>query len=114
MKYDERKTKQPRKKRKELYNLPLHQRQKMVAAHLSKELRAKEKKRSLPARKGDSVKVARGRYRGRTGKITRVNLKRAVIFVEGLMLKKQSGKEVQAPIQPSNVILTALVERKKR
>lgn len=103
---------QPRKKRKALYNAPMHVRQKLVSAHLSKELRKEKKKRSLPVKKGDRVKVLRGSFKGRSGKVTRVSLNTCRVFVEGLLVKKQSGKEVQAPIQPSNIVITELQERK--
>lgn len=84
----------------------------MVHAHLSRDLRAQKKKRALPVRKGDTVKVVRGKFRGRSGKVTHVNLKKTFISVEGMVLKKQSGKEVLAKIHPSNLVITALSERK--
>lgn len=105
-------SRQPRKQRKAWFQAPLHQRQAYVHAHLSKELRSQRKKRALPVRKGDTVKVVRGKFRGRSGKVTLVNLKNTFVSVEGMMLKKQSGKEVFAKIHPSNVIITQLSERK--
>ena len=105
-------TRQPRKQRKKLYNAPLHLRQKLVSAHLSKELRKAKKKRSLPLRKGDKVKVMRGKFKGKIGKVTRVELNSLKAFVEGILLKKQAGKEVMAPIEPSNLMITELQERK--
>lgn len=85
----------------------------MVHAHLSKDLRIQKKKRALPVRKGDTVKVVRGKFRGRSGKVTAVNLKNTTVSVEGMVLKKQSGKEIMAKIHPSNLVITALTERKK-
>lgn len=104
---------QPRKTRKRAYNAPLHKRQKMVRAHLSKALREQRKKRSFGVRKGDTVKVMRGRFKGRTGKVTRVDLGPLKVMVEGIVVKKQTGKEVLAKIDPSNLMITELVERKK-
>ena len=114
MKYEKRLTKQPRKKRLSLYNAPLHLRQKLVSAHLSKDLRAKEKKRSLPVRKGDKARVMRGRFKKREGKIVRVDLGRLCVFIEGVFQKKQGGKEILAPIQPSNVMIIELEKRKEK
>ena len=107
------KTRQPRKKRKALYNTPLHQRQKQVAAHLSKELRVKEKKRSIAVRKGDKVRIVRGAFKKKEGKIVKVDLTKRKIFVEGCVAKKQGGKEVFAPIDASNAMVLELEKRGK-
>ena len=63
------KSKQPRKQRKYRYNAPLHIRQKFVGAHLSRELRKKYGKRSASLRKGDNVKIMRGQFRNKSGKV---------------------------------------------
>lgn len=102
------KSKQPRKQRKFLYNAPLHLRRKMLAAHLSKELREKYKRRSLPVRKGDEVKVMTGKLKGRTGKISRINLNKYKVYIEGVTRKRTVGTEVQVPIHPSNLKITNL------
>ncbi len=104
-------SKKKRKKRLLEFAAPLHKRQKLVAAHLSKELRARLKKRSLPVRKGDKVKVMRGKFKKKEGKIVSVNSSKMRVFVEGCVLKKQGGKEVLAPLHPSNLLLTELVKR---
>lgn len=104
----------PRKQRLARYEAPLHVRQKQVAAHLSKELRTAQKKRSLPVRKGDTVKIMRGRYSGLSGKVIGVDLSARTVSVEGVNVKKQSGKEIPAVIEPSNVLITQLSERKKQ
>ena len=56
-----------RKQRKYVANAPLHIKKKFLSANLSKELR-KKYGRSLQIRKGDSVKVMRGKFKGKTGK----------------------------------------------
>ena len=99
------KSKQPRKQRKALYQAPLHKRQKLVSAHLSKELREKLGKRSLPVRKGDEVKIMRGEFKGRTGKVIKVDLKKLRIYIDGITRKKSTGEEVHVPIHPSNVMI---------
>ena len=99
------KSKQPRKQRKALYEAPLHKRQKLMAAPLSKELREKFHRRSLPVRKGDTVKVMRGDFKGKVGKVVRVDLKKLRIYIEGVTRKKSTGEEVYVPIHPSNVMI---------
>ena len=110
-------TKQPRKQRKFLYNAPLHLRQKLVAAPLSRELREKYGVRNLPVREGDKVKVMRGDFKGKEGKVLEVDLKRYRIHVEGVTMTKTDGTEVFYPLHPSNVIIMELnlddEERKK-
>jgi large subunit ribosomal protein L24 len=99
-------SKHSRKKRKELYTLPLHKRHVKVSAHLSKELRKTYKKRSFPVIKGDKVKIMRGRGHGKEGHITGVDLTAYRVFVEGIVIKKPDGKELPLPVHPSAVMIT--------
>ncbi|HIQ50220.1 MAG TPA: 50S ribosomal protein L24 [Nanoarchaeota archaeon] len=98
-------SKQPRKQRKALYEAPLHKRQKLMSAHLSKELREKFGRRSLPVRKGDEVKILRGEFKGRIGKVVKVDLKKLRVYIEGITRKKSTGEEVKVPIHPSNLMI---------
>lgn len=107
-------SRKPRKKHEALYKAPLHLRQKLVSAHLSKELRARLKKRSVAVRKGDKVRVMRGKFRKREGKVVRVDLSDSRVFIEGCVVKKQSGKEVLAPIHASNLLVLDLEKRTPR
>ncbi len=102
------KSKQPRKQRKYRHNAPLHIKQKFVGAHLSKELRKKYNKRSVNLRKGDSVKIMRGQFKKKTGKIEEVNLKKALVYVSGIEITKRDGTKARYPIHPSNLIITQL------
>jgi large subunit ribosomal protein L24 len=101
-------SKQPRKQRKRMYNMPLHKRGKQMSARLSDELRKTIKKRNVPLNKGDKVKVMRGENYGKEGKVTMVDLKNYKIGIEGIVVKKPNGKEVSIPIHPSNVMITEL------
>ncbi len=96
----------PRKQRKALYNAPLHMRQKLMGAHLSKELHAQTGKRSLPIRKGDEIKIMRGSNSGKTGKVAEVDLKKAKVFVEGIVRKTAKGNEAKIGLEPSNLLIT--------
>jgi len=100
-------SKQPRKQRKARFEARLHERQHLVHAHLSKELRAKlkTKRRSLEIRKGDRVKILRGERKGKSGKVTRVDLKELKIYIEGVLNRKAKGNEIPAPVDPSNVVI---------
>jgi len=102
----------PRQQRKFRYTAPLHLRKHFVHVHLSKDLRAKTKKRAIAVKTGDKVKVMRGKFAGKEGKIMSVNLTRAKVFIEGMAAKKQKGKEVPVPFEPSNLMITEMTERK--
>lgn len=109
------KSKQPRKQRKYLAKAPIHIRKKLVSANLSKELRKKHNKRNIPIRKGDKVKITRGKFKGKTGKVARVYLKNTKVTIEGIQAKKQDGSKVNIKLQPSNLQIIELnLEDKKR
>ena len=101
-------SKQPRKQRKYLANAPIHIKKKMVGANLSKELRKKHGKRSMALRKGDTVRIMRGKFKKKEGKVTRVNPGMFHIEVEGIQRKKQDGSKVNVKLQPSNLQIIAL------
>jgi large subunit ribosomal protein L24 len=105
-------SKQPRKQRKYLANAPLHLRKKFVSINLAKELRKKEGKRNLPAKKGDKVKIFSGKFKGKTGKILIVNLKTSKIIVEGIQVKKMDGSKANVKLEPSNLQIIELTDRK--
>ena len=108
-------SKQPRKQRKYVYNAPLHVRRKFVSAHLSEELRKKYERRSFPLRKGDEVEVMRGEFKGRKGKVSKVDLKKLKVYIEGITRKKVDGTEVQVPFDASNLkIIDLNLEDKER
>ncbi|MBU90694.1 50S ribosomal protein L24 [Candidatus Woesearchaeota archaeon] len=100
------KSKQPRKQRKYRYNAPLHIKQRFVRAHLSKELHKKYNKRNLGLKKGDGVKVIRGQFKNKVGKIEEVSLKKIKVYVTGIEIAKRDGTKTRYPIHPSNLIIT--------
>ena len=108
-------SKQPRKQRKYLANAPLHIKRKLMSMNLSKELRKKYQKRSTPLRKKDTVKIMRGKFKGKKGKVMKVILKTQKVEVEGIQIKKQDGSKVNIKLRPSNLQIIELnVEDKKR
>jgi large subunit ribosomal protein L24 len=102
------KSKKPRKQRKFLYKAPLHLRRKMISAHLSKELREQYKRRSLPLRKGDEVKVMRGEFKGTIGKVIKIDTKKYKVYVDTVKKKRSVGTEYLVPISPSNLMIVKL------
>lgn len=98
----------PSKQRVAVYRADLNTRRSMVAAHLSKELREQYKRRSMPVRRGDEVKIIRGDNFGKTGEVTKVDALKYMIFVNGVNVKRTIGTEKQMPVEPSNVVITGL------
>ena len=107
-------SKQPRKQRKELYNKDLHKRRKVMSITLSKDLREKTGKRNSTPRKGDEVKVMRGKHRGEKGKITAIDHASYRVGVEKITVRKKDGKEIPVMMQPSNLMIIALKEGDKK
>ncbi|MBM3228764.1 50S ribosomal protein L24 [Candidatus Pacearchaeota archaeon] len=108
-------SKQPRKQRKYVANAPIHLKRKMLSSNLSKELRKKFGKRSISLRKGDVVRILRGKFRGKTGKITKIETKNFKVYVEGIQIKKRDGSKVNVKLNSSNLqIITINDEDKKR
>ncbi|MBI4447357.1 50S ribosomal protein L24 [Candidatus Woesearchaeota archaeon] len=106
---------QPRKQRAFVRNAPLHVKQKLLAAHLTKELMKKYKMRSITVRAGDKVKVVRGQFKSKTGKITKVSLQKSRVYVEGAEQIKKDGTKALYPIHPSNlIVMDLLLDDKKR
>ncbi len=102
------KSKKPKKQRKYIRTAALHVRRKLMAGHLSAELRKQHGRRSMTVKKGDEVVVMRGKFKKRSGKIARVNTKKYRVYIEGVMVRRTDGTERQAPLHPSNLKITKL------
>jgi len=86
----------------------LHVKQKYLSAYLSKNLREKYKKRNLNLRKGDNVKIMRGQFKNKTGKIDEVNMKKTFVYIGGIEVTKKDGTKTRYPIHPSNLMITEI------
>lgn len=101
-------TSKPSKVRKKLFAAPLHKRRKLCSAHLAEELMLKYNLRSLQVRKGDTVKVMRGTFKGKVSKVAGVDTRARKITLEGVTQAKADKTQVPLPIDPSNVLITKL------
>ena len=95
----------PSKQRGLHYNMPLHRLNKALSSNLDKKLRGELEMRSLPLRKGDTVKIVRGSKKGKTGKIARIHHSKRQVFIEGVNRKKSDGTEILVPLQASNLAI---------
>ncbi len=96
---------QVRKQRAYVRNAPLHVRGDFVAAHLQKDMRQRYGCRSLRLRPGDKVKVVRGAFRNKTGKVDRINVKEQKVYITGIEFTKRDGSKAMCPIHPSKIII---------
>jgi len=103
-----RESKQPRKQRKYLHNMPNHLRQRMMSATLDKDLRKKYGRRSLEIKKGDEVLIMRGKFAKKTGKVVEVNVKYQKVAVENIQNTKRDGSKVHVWFHPSKLKLKVL------
>ncbi len=101
-------SKQPRKQRKYIHNAPLHLKRRLMAACLSDGLRKQLGKRSLPLKKKDVVKVMRGSFKGKTGKINAVSTKKLAAYIDGIEASRRDGTKVFVPIKSSNLMIIEL------
>ncbi|MCX6798748.1 MAG: 50S ribosomal protein L24 [Candidatus Diapherotrites archaeon] len=98
----------PKKQRRFHSAKPLHLQQHALAGHLSKQLRQQLGTRSIPVRKGDTVKVMRGNKKGTEGKVSAVSYRKGLVFIDKLVRKKVDGSEVPLPVSASNLLVVDL------
>ncbi|WP_338601096.1 50S ribosomal protein L24 [Sulfolobus tengchongensis] len=98
----------PSKQRKILYNLPLHQRKKLLVARVSDDIANQYSIKRIAVRKGDTVRVVRGEQEGKEGKVVDVDTKTGRIAIEGITRKKADGTPVYIWIHASKVMITKL------
>ncbi|MEM2089947.1 MAG: 50S ribosomal protein L24 [Candidatus Pacearchaeota archaeon] len=105
------------RKKQRKYRAKAHKklRHKMMSINLSKELRARFKRRSIPPRKGDLVKVLRGEFKNKEGKIAKVDMKKYRVYIEGIQKTKKDGTKINVPFRPSVLQIKELnLEDKRR
>ncbi len=103
------------KQRKYRMNSALHQKRNFLAAPLAPDLKARYSTRNLTVREGDTVRVMKGEFRGVTGKINRVDVRKSVVYVDGAGRVRKDGTKSFFPLHTSSLMLTDVsVEDKKR
>ena len=99
---------QPRVQRKRKYQATTDLRHRMLGAHIDPALAGKSKlhlPRALPVREGDVVRIMRGSFRGKEGKIVSVDSKHGTAVIEGITIEKTDEKKVPRPIHASNLLI---------
>lgn len=104
-----------RKQRKFIANAPLHTKSKFLSSHLSKDLREKHNTRNMTLRKGDKVKILRGNFKGKAGKVERLDIKKTRVYITGIEFVKKDGTKIAKSFNPSSLMITELnLDDKKR
>jgi large subunit ribosomal protein L24 len=101
-------SKQPRKQRKYVANAPNHLKRKLMGSSLDKPLREKYGRKTIEVRKGDEVKIMRGKFKGKLGKVGTVDVKNTRIQVDGAQRSKKGGEKVETWFHPSKVKIVGL------
>ncbi len=103
------------KQRKFRMNAPLHIKRSLLAAPLADDLAKKYGAETVSLREGDSIRVAKGEFKGLTGKVNAVSLKKGTVSVDGAARVRKDGTKSFSPLKPSNLLITELnIEDKKR
>ena len=98
----------PNKQRKYVHNAPLHIRNKFLSCSITKSLKDEHNTKHIRVKTKDTVKILRGEHRGKTGEITKVNVKNATVHIKDITRKKVNGQDAHIPIKPSNIQIIEL------
>jgi large subunit ribosomal protein L24 len=98
----------PRRQRKALYTDSTFHRRRRMSVPLSRELRARFRRRSVPLRKGDTVRVLSGSFLGREERVQRVVRRDYSVVLDNVTLKSGEDKLKPLPIRPGHLVITKL------
>jgi len=68
----------------------------------------------LEVRSDDEVKIMRGKFKGKQGKVLSVIPKYSKVMVEGIEITKKNGEKVAVPLKPSNLKIIKAVDTDKK
>ncbi|HKZ89980.1 MAG TPA: 50S ribosomal protein L24 [Thermoplasmata archaeon] len=107
----------PRVQRRRAANAPLHRKHAAIASHIDPRLHDRSKARlprAVSLRKGDTVRIMRGGFRGREGTVVTVDVTDGTVVIEGITIEKTDEKKVARPIHASNLMIVKLDETDPR
>jgi large subunit ribosomal protein L24 len=99
---------QPRKQRRAAFNASPFDRHRQMSVSLSRDLRSRYKRRALPLRKGDTVRIISGSFKGREERVSKVDMASLRVTLDNVTIKKVDQKLKPLPIRSSHLILTRL------
>jgi ribosomal protein uL24 len=98
----------PRRQRKALYTATTFERRRRMAVPLSRDLRRRFAARSLPVRKGDTVRVLSGSFVGREERVAKIERRTYSVILDNVTVKTGEDKLKPLPIRTSHLVLTRL------
>jgi len=98
----------PRRQRKALYTADTFERRVRMTVPLSRELRARFHRRSLPVRKGDTVRVLGGSYEGREERVAKVDRRGYTVTLDNVTLKTADEKMKPLSLGVGHLVITRL------
>jgi large subunit ribosomal protein L24 len=91
-----------------LHSGAIRHRGKFLSSTLSSDLKEKHSFDHVTLRKGDTVKIMRGDFKGIEGKVAKTYAKTGQITVEGVTREKLKGGTVPVKVNASKVMVTSL------
>ncbi len=104
---------QPRKQRKYRRNAPKHIEGKFLNARVHERLRDTYGK-TARIRTGDTVEVMRGDFKGQEGTVSRIDVERQKVYVDGIEVQRKDGTTSLRPLPPSNLRIVKMEQDTER
>ena len=98
----------PRRQRKALYVADSFERRRRMTVPLSRDLRGRFHARSVPVRKGDTVRVLSGSFVGREERVAKVDRRSYSVILDNVTVKTGEDKLKPLPIRTSHLVITRL------
>jgi len=99
---------QPRRQRRALYEAHTTERRRRMSAPLSRDLRKRYGRRQIPLRKGDTVRIVSGSFKGREERVAKVDRRSYSVTLDNVTGKTGEAKLKPLPIRPSHLVLVRL------
>jgi len=98
----------PRRQRKALYTADAFERRRRMTVLLSRELRGRFHRRSVPVRKGDTVRVLAGSFAGREERVAKIDRRAYSVTLDNVTLKTADEKLKPLGLRPGRLVITRL------
>ena len=98
----------PRRQRKALFTASPPERRRRMTVLLSRELRSRFHLRSVPVRKGDTVRVLSGSFVGREERVAKIDRRGYAVTLDNVTLKAADEKLKPLALRPAHLVITRL------
>ena len=109
MKYNTNISRSRKKNRKRFFTSSSCQKRKSMVSPVSKEIRLKYQRKSVPLRKDFEVLIKKGLFKGKSGKIVQCQRKTNKVFVDNLVRNKTNKTSSFVPVSPSNLVVISVL-----